>query len=217
MKDVSVNDGRTVLFVSHNMSAVAGLCNKALILKQGLLSKIGETDSMIGEYLKLGENISGESIDSLEPFSGQKLKIRSVRILNGDGEVASEISNRGRAFLEIGFEVLVEDRGYDIAFELVHSFYGTIFSSALKDTRLDTYDNHVFKKGMHKFSVELPLHYLKGGEYYISAGSAIPKVEVLDSFRYQTQFAIIDSISPIARTTEGRTGLILPILDWIEQ
>jgi lipopolysaccharide transport system ATP-binding protein len=52
MKDVSVNDGRTVLFVSHNMAAIKSLCNKSLLLKNGCLSDIGEVNVVLEEYLK---------------------------------------------------------------------------------------------------------------------------------------------------------------------
>lgn len=214
MKDVSVNEGRTVLFVSHNMAAVSGLCTKSLILKNGLLHKIGETSSIINEYLKLGDSVEGECIDNSEARPGQKLKIRQVRIINNSGNVSTEINNAEKAFIEIGFEVLIEDKGYDVAFELIHSFYGSIFCSALKDTEIDNYANRVIAAGYHTYKIELPMQYLREGEYYINVGSAIPKFEVLDAFKYQLQFKILDSISPEAKAMEGRTGAILPLLLW---
>ena len=55
MKDVSQNDGRTVLFVSHNMSAVKSLCKKGIILVNGSITKIGDIDSVVSSYLK-GDN-----------------------------------------------------------------------------------------------------------------------------------------------------------------
>ena len=51
MKDVSVNDGRTVLFVSHNMAAVNQLCNKAASFENGRIKEIGETGTVISSYL----------------------------------------------------------------------------------------------------------------------------------------------------------------------
>ncbi|EMS32312.1 Teichoic acid export ATP-binding protein TagH [Mariniradius saccharolyticus AK6] len=51
MENVSKQEGRTVLFVSHNMSAVRKLCNKAIILKDGLLSEVGTTDAVVKKYL----------------------------------------------------------------------------------------------------------------------------------------------------------------------
>jgi lipopolysaccharide transport system ATP-binding protein len=51
MQDVSTNDGRTVLFVSHNMTAVSQLCTKCLFLTNGTLTAQGDTSSIIAYYL----------------------------------------------------------------------------------------------------------------------------------------------------------------------
>jgi lipopolysaccharide transport system ATP-binding protein len=51
MKSISTSEGRTILFVSHNMSAVKHLCQKAVSLKNGLLDKIGGVDEIIDDYL----------------------------------------------------------------------------------------------------------------------------------------------------------------------
>ncbi len=56
MQDVSRGEGRTVLFVSHNMGAVRDLCTKALILKEGGLDFIGSTEDAITNYLKSVDN-----------------------------------------------------------------------------------------------------------------------------------------------------------------
>lgn len=51
MKDVSNGDGRTVIFVSHNISAIHNLCNKGMILKNGLLLETGNIDRVIDTYI----------------------------------------------------------------------------------------------------------------------------------------------------------------------
>lgn len=56
MKDVS-GEGRTVLFVSHNMAAIQSLCDHAIYLKQGQVQKIGSVDTVLSEYLKAGSEI----------------------------------------------------------------------------------------------------------------------------------------------------------------
>jgi lipopolysaccharide transport system ATP-binding protein len=50
MKDVSVNEGRTVLFVSHNMSAVNKLCTSAILLSKGSINQLGTVPSVINSY-----------------------------------------------------------------------------------------------------------------------------------------------------------------------
>lgn len=51
MEDISKNEGRTVLFVSHNISAVSGLCNKAIVLQDGRVEYTGKVDNAILHYL----------------------------------------------------------------------------------------------------------------------------------------------------------------------
>ena len=50
MDDISKNQGRTILFVSHNMETVRRLCNKAVYLRQGRLQSIGPIDDVCREY-----------------------------------------------------------------------------------------------------------------------------------------------------------------------
>lgn len=52
MQDVSRGEGRTVLFVSHNMTAVKSLCKRGIILKNGLLVDDGDVDSIVTNYLR---------------------------------------------------------------------------------------------------------------------------------------------------------------------
>ena len=56
MKDVSGKDGRTVLFVSHNMTAMNSLCDSAIYMRNGRVQQIGETSEIINAYLSSGSN-----------------------------------------------------------------------------------------------------------------------------------------------------------------
>lgn len=58
MGDVSKNEGRTVLFVSHNMGAIQNLCNKAIHLKNGQFANMGDAKNIVSEYLSERNNLS---------------------------------------------------------------------------------------------------------------------------------------------------------------
>ncbi len=55
MNDVSKSEGRTILFVSHNMQAIQKLCNKGLYLNKGKMHSFGEINDIVGHYLQSGE------------------------------------------------------------------------------------------------------------------------------------------------------------------
>lgn len=57
MNDISKGEGRTVLFVSHNMAAVKSLCNKAIVLEYGQIVQIGNVDKIVNYYLSGESNI----------------------------------------------------------------------------------------------------------------------------------------------------------------
>ena len=51
MEEVTKNEGRTILLVSHNMSAIEKLCNRCILLKEGKMEMFGETGLVIKKYL----------------------------------------------------------------------------------------------------------------------------------------------------------------------
>ena len=216
MKDVSEKDGRTVIFVSHNMGAVSQLCNKAIVLKEGLLTNAGETEAMIKSYLQIASDALGSTYDNSPAKIDQKLKIRGVKVTDIYDNVISEVNNEERAFIQVTIEVFEESNGYDLGMEVIHMQYGNIFSTTLKDTNLEKYSNDIILKGRHTYKLELPLAYLRGGDYLITLAASIPKIQILDVYIHETQFLILDKTSPVAQTSEGRRGAILPIINWEE-
>lgn len=77
MKDVSVNDGRTVLFVSHNMSAIKSLCDVGLVLKQGMVAMQGTVDEAIGEYYKVISSAVNKA-ESLKKYNSDYIELQDV-------------------------------------------------------------------------------------------------------------------------------------------
>lgn len=63
MEDVSKNDGRTVLFVSHNMEVIRQLCNISLFLNEGRLTDHGNTHAIISKYLKSNNSTSNSILN----------------------------------------------------------------------------------------------------------------------------------------------------------
>jgi len=53
MDEISKGEGRTIIFVSHNMSAVQNLCDKGIFIESGAVSKVGDIDSVIKSYMEI--------------------------------------------------------------------------------------------------------------------------------------------------------------------
>ena len=117
MKDVSGKDGRTVLFVSHNMAAISTLTNNVVVLSNGNKVFDGETDTGIKKYLKLSENIA----DLIYEKNALKEKPSVTRV-----EVITSENNNTQIYgeeMRIDFEVYCPDPIADpvFSFQIMNS------------------------------------------------------------------------------------------------
>lgn len=84
MKDVSSGQGRTVLFVSHNMDSIAQLCKNSIILENGKIIAYGKTNEIIEKYIT-SQDITKYSIDNPKRRSGnQDLRIEEISLFSGE-------------------------------------------------------------------------------------------------------------------------------------
>lgn len=84
MQDLSVSDGRTVLFVSHNMASIKSLCNRGIVLDKGMLTFDGTTEDAISEYSKSSIESTDKKIIEHVKWSKPFLKISDIRFNESD-------------------------------------------------------------------------------------------------------------------------------------
>lgn len=215
MQEVSHGQGRTVLFVSHNMSSILKLCSRALLLNNGSVLDDGKTMDIVSKYYKTGSNKIGEFKDyTKNKLSTKKLKVRSARLLKDEDSIVSEFALHDEVSLEIGFEVLVPGTSYNVSFELISVFHGVVFTSTIFDEDMNDLHNKNWTQGLYNYKIKVPSSLLMPGEYSVNINSSIPALEVLDSVEEALTFTILDENSPIALSNEGRRGVIMPILSW---
>ena len=83
MGDISKGEGRTVLFVSHNMAAVKNLCTKGIVLENGQLAFNGNIEECISKYLQ-GNSFSNELINARGRKGSGKVKFEKVSVFGND-------------------------------------------------------------------------------------------------------------------------------------
>lgn len=102
MKDVSTEGGRTVLFVSHNMTAVRSLCRSGIVLKNGCLDYYGTSDECVDYYLNSGaSNNDNRIIDNVE-WVKKGITLRSIYINETENAVSTVKS--GQEYLQVSIE-----------------------------------------------------------------------------------------------------------------
>jgi lipopolysaccharide transport system ATP-binding protein len=94
MKDVSKGDGRTVLFVSHNMGSIRSLCKNGILLKDGMVVYTGEVNDVVDKYIQVYnlDNISSMTITDAnrDGWVSKDLEIVAAEMLNDVNQVATD-------------------------------------------------------------------------------------------------------------------------------
>jgi len=92
MQDVSRGEGRTVLFVSHNMGSVRQLCNKGILLDNGMVSYQSSIDNVIDKYLMTGAENMHESLSKRTDRAGNnKMQFTDIIFYNEKEEVVDSV------------------------------------------------------------------------------------------------------------------------------
>lgn len=105
MKDVSQGQGRTVLFVSHNMASIIDLCDSALLLEHGRIKGLGETQSIVSQYLRSGAEAFSNDLTEVQRIGNGNIRFTKYRILNGEGKPSSAVLCGEDVIIELGYKV----------------------------------------------------------------------------------------------------------------
>ncbi|MFA6922765.1 MAG: polysaccharide ABC transporter ATP-binding protein [Bacteroidales bacterium] len=155
-------EGRTVLFVSHNMTAIQSLCEKCILLSDGTIKSIGDTASVINTYLsKAIENNPDNSWNNIKDAPGNDfIRVRKTNVLKNDSNVSNTcIYVSSPVKIEIEFWNLLENK-INISLMLFSVSGVLIFNVASKSEKLD--------KGLYKAICYIPENFLNDDKYYIS-------------------------------------------------
>lgn len=160
MQDVSTNEGRTVLFVSHNMSAIQALCNKGILLNDGKKITDGEIDNVVDEYLSYSVDTTTEkNWDNLIAAPGnENVKLKSLSIKAADGRKNFDV--RTALQFEVKFWNLQDNVRLNLSFHLNKLDGNTIFNIG---TQVITCDQN-----MYKGFFTIPGNFLNNGHYSIT-------------------------------------------------
>ncbi len=157
--------GRTVIFVSHNMSAIRRLCDISSLINKGEIQAYGKTSDILSMYL------SDPSVGSQIVWEGEQrpgnesTKINAIKLRNYCGKAISSVNISEEAFVEIDFEVL-KDLTIQFSIVLMNENDDCIFSS-LSNLENNFHNKH-FKSGKYKSTCCIYGNLLNAGKLKIS-------------------------------------------------
>ncbi|MFC1856769.1 ABC transporter ATP-binding protein [Thermodesulfobacteriota bacterium] len=205
MKNVA-SEGRTVLFVSHNMSAINNLCSRGIWIDGGRLVLEGKTNQVTQAYL--GHNVSDQAEIFFEKDMEKPAQINSISLMNPSGERTNvfEISRSIR--IEIAYDVQQRIQNHRVGV-IIKTFTGDIiFISHNSDFSKTSMS---ISPGVYTVGLTIPGHLLNSGGYSVSCYLGEPDVRRLDTRENVIRF---DVTGNPYRSKEVRKGLLAFPFEW---
>lgn len=216
MKDVSINHGRTVLFVSHNMTAIQNLCSYGILLGNGALQSMSTSISdIIKQYLSETDNLNRIKED--EKIENEYFILNKLDVVNYDNEHRQRFLKTDSVFLNFHLHFKQVTPNLNFGFALYSNDHQLLFWSFFRDKNEDFYKS-INLKSTIVIKAEIPSNLLNDGEYFVEVITGIHNVGWLiapGSGFFKTAFLVEGGnygISLLSSTK--RPSLLFPILDY---
>ena len=169
MQSVAQDEGRTVLFVSHNLQAIRQLCERVLLLRQGQVAFVGEPHTGINRYLNQNAEDHSATLDlssyprAREPEGARLL---SLRFLDDEGRPALRIASPGSLVVEVRFRADQPQKRLDVPMAVMHAEGLRVFS----ETYADQHGKLNLEPGEYLLRFSIPLRFFKLESYSLAIG-----------------------------------------------
>lgn len=212
MKEVSGEDGRTVLFVSHNMQAIAGLCQKVLIVANGQSVFLGDTEVGITKYIDNNrDQIKIAGIKTAKEINTDNFKLILFKTVQ-DGREADIFKSDLPIQIEFIYCIKMSLEGIRIGFDIYERKNDLILFRSFHDDNYDSLQGTA--PGYYKSVATIPANLLKEGSYEIRASIGIHNKNWIT----HNELSILFDLKKISgfNTLYGdqRPGVIMPLIQW---
>lgn len=214
MEEVSRSEGRTILFVSHNMSYISSLCNKAILLEKGSLVKEGGVSEVINEYLtSIRKPFESENHSSNQ--HNDAVKLLGVRAIDQNGAAKDSFSVNETIRIEMRYEVLRGGSVLWLGYNLHNENGVNIFDTHSVNTELYRKPH---EKGVYTAVATIPPHLLNTGNFFVSAAifnhlERIIYVHEKDITLFHVH-DVLDGITARGMSPADFPGIVRPLLEW---
>ncbi len=203
MNDVTKGEGRTILFVSHNMAAVKQLCTSGILLKNGQVAHRGDINSVLENYI-INELSPNSEFKYIEDIS-KKAQIQKVRVYNNNAIETTEFGHSDDINLDISFINRSVKNGIRVNIAVLDKFENVIFVT-----------RKVFEeKNENNFTIKIEGGKLIPNTYVLSVAIDTPAVELYDIIKGGIQLNIIETGHENFLTGDTENGIITPPVIWI--
>lgn len=181
MGEVSKGEGRTVLFVSHNISSVRNLCNSGIMLANGQLKLHADINNVIEHYLSAKKSLpTWEGEDGDESIIIKHTSIKNTQDNNGNLFISDELK------ITVRLQILLELNEVGIGFNITSSEHNPIARIFYNDYNDLTY----LAKGEYEIEFVIPQYQLATGSYEIIFDISKPFIKKINSDKVNLSFEL---------------------------
>jgi lipopolysaccharide transport system ATP-binding protein len=213
MEDVA-RQGRTVLFVSHNMTAMRNLCDEVIWLDNGKIVETGPTSEVIAHYLQTASGHATERIwlDSATAPGNDKVRLRAARIQLAEGMRDDAINVRTPFEIEIEYWNLEPDTRLNLSMVLWNEEQVAAFNTI--SLREPKWHGRPFPVGLFRSTCAIPANLLNDGRYRVQL--YIVKDQSVLLYRYDDllEFEVHDDMVDRGAWYGKWLGAVRPDLAW---
>ncbi len=219
MGDVA-NSGRTVLFVSHNMSAIQRLTQDSIVLDKGKVLLRAPSSEAVDFYLNRGLSKLGERFweEDEVPASSAPFRPLAIRILDKAGQVSDSVRSVDAIRIEIDYELSEDVTGLRVGYYLFTTRGEPVFTSFDIDSEELFKEYTARPKGIYTSRCTIPPDTLNEGRFLLGVNASSYGIRRYFQDDQALSFSVDASGAPGTHWPEPRPGPVRPVLGWeIEQ
>jgi lipopolysaccharide transport system ATP-binding protein len=219
MGDVA-DSGRTVLFVSHNMSAIQRLTQDSIVLDKGKVLLRAPSAEAVDFYLNRGLSKLGERFweEDEVPVSSTPFRPLSIRILDKTGHVSDSVRSVEPIRIEIDYELTEDVTGLRVGYYLFTTRGEPVFTSFDIDSEELFKEYTARPKGVYTSRCTIPPDTLNEGRFLLGVNASSYGIRRYFQDDQALSFSVDSSGAPGTHWPEPRPGPVRPVLGWeIEQ
>jgi lipopolysaccharide transport system ATP-binding protein len=211
MRDSTRSEGRTVLFVSHNLGAIQSLCSRVVVLDHGRVTCDDAPTPALAEYLRS----SGEPVVEFDGGRAPKqpLVFTRLELLNERHHPTSTFAAGEPVLVRILFDLREPRDDLLVGFELWNEQGVCVLTTNNFDADLSG-RHRTTSAGSYSATCALPTDVLPEGRYYLTIASARPNVEMLDQIENAAAFELMTGPASLPRTNQTRRGVVEIAFPW---
>jgi lipopolysaccharide transport system ATP-binding protein len=208
--------GRTVLFVSHHMPSILGLCPTAILLEAGQIAFRGPSSTAIDRYMNSSIQSVAEKSWRAEdlPSTCGPFRPIALRVCNGRGVATDLIRSSQPFYIELNYRLTEPVPDFRVVFKLYTSLGELLFQTS------DTDDPARHKRYLTRDAGEyisrchIPANLFNKGVFVVGLGASTPHVRVFYLDHHTVRFSIDETGGVGSNWIEERGGFFRPALDW---